>query len=163
MGGLESQWVCHSHDLIRGSLHQDLHDRFGCPLHYHKIDRPRVRKKTKCPSVEFEGDGTQHGSDFEALFLPTCTAGHSIYRWRSRGKYFLFTSHAIYQRDSAWNLQFNQSHIADWSQLATLAKFRVDYVFPGYTAVDEADFYRLDDRARKSFSRALRAKLKQAA
>lgn len=159
MGGLESQWVCHSHDLMGGSLHQDLYDRFGCPLHYHRVDRPRVRKKTKCEAVEFDGDGTRHGADFEALFLPTCTAGHSIYRWRSQGKYYLFTSHAIYQSDDQWSLQFNMKHREHWpAQLSALAKLRVDYLFPGYTAPDEDDFYRLDERSQKSLSKALRAK-----
>ena len=41
-------------------------------------------------------------------------------------------------------------------QLDTLAKLRVDYLFPGYVPADEDVFYRLDDQTRKSLSRALR-------
>ncbi len=47
--------------------------------------------------------------------------------------------------------------------MAELGKLRVDYVFPGYTALDDVGFYRLNDQMRKSFSRALKAKFKQAA
>jgi hypothetical protein len=127
MGGLDSQWVCHSHDLMKREIHQALCDRFGANLHYHKVDRPRVRKKTKCPSVEYEGDGTRHGDDFEAHFLPTCTAGHSIYRWKCRGKYYLFTSHAIYYRSGHWELGFNETHRETWAtQLANLGRLQAE-------------------------------------
>ena len=164
LGGLDSQWVSHHHDINRDGLHQDLHDRFGCKLHHHRTDRRGVRGKTKCPVVQFGDEGVRHGSDFEALFFPTCSAGHSVYRWRHRGRYYLFTSHAIYLRDNKWNLQFNPHRVSLWRpQLAELAKLRVDYVFPGYIGPGEEPFYRLDDQLKRSLSRALRAKFKQTA
>jgi len=162
LGGIDSQWISHHHDTIRDGLHEDLHARFGCVLHYHSTDRQGVRKKTKCPSEQFGDDGLQYGSDFEALYLPTCTAGHRIYRWRHRGKHYLFTSHALYLRDNKWDLRFNPHRVTNWGpRISTLDKLRVDYVFPGYTGVDDDEFYRLNDQTRKSLSRALKAKLKQ--
>ena len=114
LGGIDSQWICHFHDTLLDGLHEKLHKRFGCMLHHNSIDRKGVRKKTKCPSVPFEDEGCQYGSDFEALHFPTCTAGHSVYRWRHRGKYYLFTSHAIYMRDNKWDLEFNPHRLAQW-------------------------------------------------
>ena len=164
LGGIDSQWISHHHDANRDGLHEDLCARFGCKLHHHSADRSGVRQKTKCPYVQFGDEGLEHGSDFEALFFPTCSAGHTVYRWRHRGKYFLFTSHALYTRENKWNLQFNPHRVTLWrSQLSKLAKLRVDYVFPGYTAQGEDGFYRLNDQMRKSLSSALRAKFKEAA
>ncbi|NKB66382.1 MAG: hypothetical protein GKR89_04935 [Candidatus Latescibacteria bacterium] len=172
MGGIESQWVCHSHDLLRkpsredlhGPSHEDLHARFGCTLHYHEVERPLVQKKTKCPNTVFEGERTKRGTDFEALYLPTCTVGHSIYRWRTRGKYCLFTSHAMYYRDGEWDLKFDLKHADSWQpQLQGLADLQVDYVFPGYTSVKGPAFYPLDEKAKVSLSDALKAKAKDAA
>lgn len=163
LGGIESQWVCHNHDVIKGGAHGELFERFGCRLHYHEAERQKVRKKTKCPEVEFDDRGTRHGGDFEVLFLPTCTPGHSIFRWRSRGKYYLITSHAIYLRDGAWDLSFYDKRSNEWRpQLSKLAKLHVDYVFPGYTALDEPGFFRLGDQERKSFAQAVRLKSREA-
>ncbi len=157
LGGIESQWICHHHDTNDAGLHDKLQARFGCALHHHRIDRTGVRKKTKCPFEQFGDDGVQHGSDFEALFFPSCTGGHSIYRWRSRGKHFLFSSHAIYMRDKGWDLQFHPGRASRWRpQLDTLAKMQVDYLFPGYVPEDEGVFYRLNEQTRKSLSTALK-------
>lgn len=164
MGGIESQWVCHSHDLLPKSSHEDLYEQFGCKLHYHQVEQPPVQKKTKCPDAVFEGDRTTHGADFEALYMPTCTAGHSIYRWRNRGKYYLFTSHAIYLRDGKWNLKFSPRTAEFWlPQISAMADLQVDYIFPGYTPIKGPDFYQLDESAKVSLSEALRAKAKEAA
>ena len=156
LGGIDSQWICHAHDTNRDGLHEDLYSQFGCKLHHHRADRSSVRQKTKCPYVSFGDEGLEHGSDFEALYFPTCTAGCSVYRWRHRGKYYLFTSHALYLRDNKWALQFNPHRMTHWRP--QLGKLRVDYVFPGYTSRGEDGFYRLNDQRRKSLSRALRAK-----
>ena len=92
------------------------------------------------------------------MYWPTCTSGHCIFRWRSRGKYYLFTSHAIYARGQAWDLQCNERRLADLRpQLSKLSKLRVDYVFPGYSSTDERGFYQLNDEARKSLTRAMKA------
>ena len=155
MGGVQGQFICHQHDAVKDGFHEGMHERFGCQLYHHKADRAALRKKTKCPYVQFDDEGLQYSDDFEVVFLPTCTAGHSIFRWHSRGKYYLFTSHAIYMNEGQWDLQFNPHR--QWQPLLQgVAKLHVDYVFPGYTADEE--FYRLDDAARRSLSGALRAK-----
>lgn len=159
LGGVSSQWVSHHHDIVKDGFHESLHARFGCELHYHKADRAGVRGKTKCLSVQFDNEGLRLGSDFEALYLPTCSPGHSVYRWKCQGKYYLFTSHALSMRDGAWDLHFNTRR-ADLYRphLPGLAKMRVDYVFPGYTEEGEdGDYYRLNDPKRKSLSKALKA------
>jgi hypothetical protein len=53
LGRIDSQWISHHHDTMRNGLHEDLHARFGCMLHHHSTDRKGVRKKTKCPEVQF--------------------------------------------------------------------------------------------------------------
>ena len=157
LGGLDSQWVCHSHDAIKGTVHKQIHERFGAPLHVHRIDRKRVRSKARCDVDIFEGDGTTVGDDFEAFFLPTCSPGHSVYRWNSRGKYYLFTAHAIYYHDDEWDLQFNRHN--DWhGQAGRLSKQRIDVVLPGYAPSDEKGFYVLDEGMRKGLATALRDK-----
>ena len=161
LGGIDSQWICHNHDANRDGVHEDLYHRFGCTLHHHSAERAAVRKRTKCAYEQFGDEGLQHGSDFEAHYFPSCTAGHSVYRWRNRGRYFLFTSHALFVRDTEWDFGFNPHHVDRWSpHIDKLVKLRMDYVFPGYTTPDEDGFYRLNDQMRKSLSRALRAKVK---
>ncbi|NKB66383.1 MAG: hypothetical protein GKR89_04940 [Candidatus Latescibacteria bacterium] len=158
MGGIESQWVCHTHDLLRGSSHKKLHAQFGCTLHYHGIERPHVEKKIKCPTDHHGNEGLQYGSDFEVFYWPTCTSGHCIFRWRSQGKYYLFTSHSIFLSDNEWKIDTNKWHLEDLRpQLARLRKLRMDYVFPGYSLAREIGFYRLNDQTRKSFAKALKA------
>ncbi|MBT4099702.1 MAG: hypothetical protein HOM68_15310 [Gemmatimonadetes bacterium] len=158
LGGIESQWVCHQHDTLTDGAHEDLHDRFGCVLHHHTQDRPAVRKKTKCPVEQHGNEGLQYAPDFEVMYWPTCTSGHCIFRWRSRGKYYLFTSHAIYAQGNKWELQFNPRRMDQIGpQLSQLAKAQVDYVFPGYSPADESGFYRLNDQTRKSLAKAMKA------
>lgn len=163
LGGLDSQWICHHHDTIRHGGHERLHERFGCVLHHHRKERPGVRTKSKCPSERFGSDGIQVGSDFEGHFFPTCTSGHTIYRWRARGRNFLFTSHAMNLRDNGWEFGMNDWRVDDWGpRIDAVVKLKPDYVFPGYTAPGEDTFYRLDDKKRWSLSRALRANIKKA-
>ena len=160
LGGLDSQWICHNHDANREGIHEELYRRFGCPLHHHRAERAGVRKKTRCAYEQFDDEGLQHSPDFEVHFFPSCTAGHSLFRWRNRGRYFLFTSHALFVRDSKWDFGFNPHRAKQWGpKVDELARLRMDYVFPGYTGPGEELFYRLDDRLRKSLPRALRAKL----
>lgn len=164
LGGIDSQWICHQHDALKGGQHEALHERFGCLLHHHETDRKPLRRKTKCPTEQFGDDELPFAPDFEAIFLPTCTAGHSIFRWRNRGKYYLFTSHAIYRHGDEWDLTFNPRIDELWRpQLKRLAGLRVDFVFPGYVAVDDDAFYRLDAPSQKAFARALTDKAKAAA
>ena len=157
LGGIDSQFICHNHDTLRNGLHEELHAKFGCELHHHLGEKKAVRRKTKCPQNLFGDEGLNVGSDFQALYFPACTEGHSVYRWRSRGKYSLFTSHSMYIHDNKWNI-----HCRVRPQAAEVAKLQVDYVFPGYTALEDESFYRLDDRLKRSFSRTIRARLKAA-
>jgi hypothetical protein len=70
----------------------------------------------------------------------------------------------MYQQEGKWDLCFNQKHSDKWGpQLGPLSKLRVDYLFPGYTGLEDEDFYRLSDQSRKSLSKALRDKQKAAA
>lgn len=157
LGGIDSQWVCHQHDVIEDGVHEQLHERFGCVLHHHTQDRPAVRKKTKCPVEQHGNEGLQYGSDFEVMYWPTCTSGHCIFRWQSRGKYYLFTSHAMYAEGSDWDLQcskWRMQHLKP--QMTRLSKMQVDYVFPGYSPSDEVGFYRLNEQTRKTLSKAMR-------
>lgn len=160
LGGVGSQWVSHHHDIVKDGFHEALNARFGCELHYHRADRAGVRGKTKCPFEQFDDEGVEYGTDFEALYLPTCSVGHAVYRWRCRGKYYLFTSHAVYLRNGEWDLRFNDRRSELWRpHLGNLEKLRVDYVFPGYTEEgDDGEFYRLTDNDRKGFAKAVKAK-----
>jgi hypothetical protein len=158
LGGIDKQFLCHNHDTLRDGLHEELHAKFGCELYHHEDERKKVRRKTKCPQVTFDEKGLQLGSDFEALYFPACSEGHSIYRWKSRGKYFMITSHSMYIHDDKWDIQCRIRPAA-----AKVAKLHVDYVFPGYTGVEDESFYRINDKLQKSFGRTIRAKLKSAA
>lgn len=153
LGGVDSQWICHNHDTVKDGFHEEMHDRFGCMIHHHQDERKAVRRKTKCPQAQYDNEGLQHGDDFEALYFPACTVGHSVFRWKNRGKYYLFTSHAIYNRNNEWDI-----HCRPQPEAAQLEKLHVDYVFPGYTSPEEDSFYRLNDQTRKSFAKALKAK-----
>ena len=131
LGGIDSQWICHQHDVLPEGAHEALHCRFGCALHLHRREQPAVRKKTKCPVEKHDDGGLAYAPDFEATYWPTCTSGHCIFRWKTRGKYHLFTSHAIYERDGRWELQCNKRRVDDLRPHAmTLSQQQVDYVFP---------------------------------
>ncbi|NKB66185.1 MAG: hypothetical protein GKR89_03915 [Candidatus Latescibacteria bacterium] len=160
LGGIDSQWVCHQHDVNRNGVHEDLYARFGCKLHHHRREKG-VRKKTQCPVVPFGDEGLKQEPDFEALYYPSCMDGHSLFRWRHRDQYFLFTSHAFYLRENTWHISVPMpSYRRDLlrPQFAQIAKLQVDYVLPGYTAPQEDTFYRLNEQTKQSFSEALRGK-----
>ena len=153
LGGVSSQWVCHNHDVIKEGFHEDMHDRFGCEIHHHQDEKKAVRRKTKCPQVPYGDDGLQIDDNFEAFYFPACTVGHSLFRWKDRGKFYLFTSHSIYNHDNQWHI-----HARPRPEASPLEKLPVDYIFPGYTAPDHEAFYRLNDQSRKSFAKALKDK-----
>ena len=101
LGGVDTQFITHSHDADR-NLNDEVHARFGAKLRFNEAEAKKVRSKTKCPSEPFGDDGLELDSDFQALYFPSCTSGLSIYRWRSRGKFFLFTSHVINMAHGNW-------------------------------------------------------------
>ena len=156
LGGIDSQWICHQHDVMPGGAHEALHDRFGCVLHVHKRDRAAVRKKTKCPLEQHDDAGLPYARDFEVIYWPSCTSGHCLLRWRNRGKFYLFTSHAVYFQDGRWQLQCNFRRADDMRPNSTrLSQAQVDYVLPGYLDDEDGGFYRLSKADRKSLSEAM--------
>ena len=60
LGGIDSQWVCHQHDVNRDGLHEDLYAKFGAKLNHHKREKG-VRKRTDCPVELFSDEGAKHG------------------------------------------------------------------------------------------------------
>jgi hypothetical protein len=160
LGGIGSQWVCHQHDASSAGLHEELYARFGCMLFHHRRDQKMVTKRTDCPRVQFGDDGLEHGPDFEALYLPVCTDGFTIFRWHHAGKYFLFTSHAFEFEGGDWHIgvPYTAARKELWRpQVAKLAKWRFNYMFPGYTPAGDDGYYQVDEKAQKSFTKALRA------
>jgi hypothetical protein len=157
LGGINSQWACHNHDIVKDGFHEEMHERFGCMLYHHNNEKNSVRKKTKCPQVLYGDEGLQFAPDFEAFYFPACTEGHSVFRWKYRGKYYLFTSHSMYMHDNKWNI-----HCRPHPESIKLQKLQIDYVFPGYTGVKDDTFYRLNDETRNSFVKTLSAKLQVA-
>lgn len=165
LGGIASQWVCHQHDVNRHGLHEELYARFGCKLHHQFRDEKGVRKRTACPVEHFGDDGLTCGTDFEAHYYPSCMDGHSIYRWRSGGKYLLFTSHSFLLRGDEWQLHVPAAPKLRRDlmrpQLPKVAKLRIDYVLPGYSGseVDGDGYYKLNGRTRRSLKEAFGKKI----
>ncbi len=172
LGGVASQFVCHHWDANRKGGHDGLFKTFGCALHLHRADRAAARGKTKFTLDTFDDAGLTLDKDFEAIYMPTCTRGHTVFRWRNRGKYHLFSSHAIYLLEDGWRLSLNRHEGKLWGPgcriwqaqairpaLAKLKGLQVDHIFPGYTQVGDDTFYRLDDRKRRALTRALKAEL----
>ena len=108
LGGIHTQLLTSYLDAKKGDYHERLYKRFGCKLCYHEAERKMTRTKTKCPEITFADEGLQLGSDFEAHHFPNrCQNGHSLFRWRYRGKYHLFTSEVVSQLNGEWDLEFN--------------------------------------------------------
>ena len=161
LGGIDTQFINHNHDM-GGELHEAIHKRFGAKLFHHKAEKKKVEAKTKCPHEEFGDDGLQVGSDFEAIYFPSCTAGLSLYRWRHQGVHFLFTSHVIKMVQGDWHvsLHMKKSPPGLGPQFAQIAKLPVDYVLPNVCAYGQEEYHRFNDFTRKSFGTALRARLR---
>ena len=124
-----------------------------------------VSKRTSCPTEHFGDDGFKYGSDFEAHYYPSCMDGHSIYRWQTGGKYYLFTSHSFILHEDTWNLfvPLGPKKRRDLMrpQLPKVAKLRIDYVFPGYSGneIEGDGFYKLTGKTRSSLKAAFRQKM----
>lgn len=165
LGGIDSQWVCHQHDVSRDGLHEQLHETFGCKLHYHFRDEKGVQKRTSCPVEHFGDDGLTYSEDFEAHYYPSCMDGHTLYRWQHNGHYLLFTSHSFRLSADQWQLFVPLGPAKRRElmrpQLPKVARLRVDYVLPGYSANEEAGegFYRLNNKTRRSLKSAFREKM----
>jgi hypothetical protein len=106
LGGVDLQFITHYHDL-NPEFHEKAYDRFGCKLCYHKAAGAKVRERTNCPSNEFGNHGLQLGSDFEVVYFPGHTRGHSVHRWCHQRKEFLFSGHVMKLVDGNWELFFN--------------------------------------------------------
>lgn len=162
IGGVDTQFVTHNHD-IDGALQEAVYARFGAKLCYHRADHKKVVAKTKCPTAEFSDDGLQLGSDFQALYFPSCSVGSSVYHWRFRGKHFLFTSHVINMVKGDWHVDLDlvKSPPSLAPQFAEIAKLPIDYTMPNVCRYGQEEFHRFNDYTRKAFSTALRAKVRR--
>lgn len=130
LGGASLQFLTHVHDVDPG-LHDKAFSRFGCKLCHHKAARSRVRDKTKCPSEEFGHAGLQLGDDFETIYFPGHTPGHSVFRWRNRGKQFLFTGHVMRFEDNRWKLNYNPTKAPKGADFDHLSE--ADYLLPTHS------------------------------
>ncbi len=175
LGGIASQWVCHHHDVNRKGGHDGLLRAFGCALRLHKADRSAARVKTKCTLETFGDSGLTLDEDFEAIYMPMFTRGNTVFRWRNRGKYYLFSSHTIVPIGDGWRISLNRHTGRPWGTncriwqaqamrpaLARLKDLHVDYVFPGYTEAEDETFYRLDEGKMRTLSGAMQAQLRAA-
>ena len=162
LGGIHIQLLVSYVDAKKGDYHETLHTRFGCKLCYHQDERKMARTKTKCPEVTFGDNGLLRlGPDFEAHHFPNrCQNGNSLFRWRCRGKHYLFTDHVLARTDGKWGLEF---HPELWpekrSLFAGLTKLEVDGLLPGNSTILGEEVCHLTDRTRKSFRAAIRSKL----
>lgn len=169
LGGIQTQFVTHNHD-VDDEVHKAVHDRFGAKLHYHETERGDISKKNGCPSEEFGDDGVAVGSDFRAIYFPSCCVGSCLYQWTSHGKEFLFTSHVINMVDGQWKMDLDlwqYRNLRDWgegqmppdprSRIASVGEIRLDYTMPNVKA--EEEYHQFTDETRSSFRETLEAKL----
>ena len=152
LGGVDFQFITHCHDL-NPEFHEEAYERFGCRLSYHKAAGATVRKKTQCPAEEFGHDGLQLGPDFEAIYFPGHTPGHSIFRWRHGRKRFLFTGHVMRLEDDRWKLNFNPTKAPKGTQFDHLAE--ADHFLPTRSFASD-EFYTLSEHSRSLFIEAVK-------
>ena len=153
LGGVHAQFITHVHEADP-VLHDEIHARFGAKLCYHKAARKLVREVSECPEIVFDNDGLQVDNDFEALFFPFHTPGHSIFRWRYRGKHFLFTGHVVSMVNGRWELWFDPTKApklrGEYESLAV-----ADYVLPTRSPYGQEEFHCFNEYTRAAFSEAL--------
>ena len=175
LGGVAAQFATHNHD-VDGPFAEAVYDRFGAPLYYHHAERDAVAEITKCPSVEFGDDGLRLGSDFQALYFPSCCAGSSLYYWRDGESGFLFTSHVINRVEGDWQVGLDlwqYENLRDWGenktppnpepQLSRIAQLPIDYTLPNVCQYGREEFHRFNDETKKSFATAMETKLEEEA
>ena len=164
LGGVSAQFINHVHDVPKDGLHEAVCERFGAELHYHEIERKKVRTKTKCPAAEYGDEGLAVGSDFRANYYPGCTLGHSVFHWRDRDEHFLFTSHVMNLAHGDWNISLKLSTMPHLrSQMLEIAKLPMDYALPTGARYGQEDYHRFNDYTRKTFATALRSTIRRAA
>jgi hypothetical protein len=171
LGGVATQFVTHNHD-VDGALVEAVHDRFGAELCYHSAEQDAIAEKTKCQSVVFGDEGLRVGSDFQAIYFPSCCAGSSLYHWQHGGKHFLFTSHVINLVEGEWQNGLDlwqYRNLREWSdsetppdprpQLAKIAELSLDYTMPNVSVDDQEEYHQFSDDTRTSFFLALDAQV----
>ncbi len=156
MGGIDLQFITHYHDL-NPEFHEKAHDHFGCKLCYHKAAGATVRKQTKCPAEEFSNDGLQLGSDFEAVYFPGHTPGHSVHRWRHRRKQFVFSGHVMKLVDGVWELFFNPTKADKGTRFDDFAE--ADHLLPTSSPYGTEEFHTFNGHTRTSFNEAVKQAL----
>jgi glyoxylase-like metal-dependent hydrolase (beta-lactamase superfamily II) len=150
LGGVSLQFLTHVHD-VNAEFHDQAFTRFDSKLCHHKAARSRVQQKTECPAEEFGHDGLALDDDFEATYFPGHTPGHSIFRWHSGGKQFLFTGHVMRFEDDRWKLNFNPTKAPKGTDFDHLAKS--DYLLPSYSRAE--DYSTMDGHSRALFLDAI--------
>jgi glyoxylase-like metal-dependent hydrolase (beta-lactamase superfamily II) len=149
LGGVKFQFLTHFHDAVP-ELHEELNKRFGCKLCYNKDAGPKVRQKSACPSEEFSSEGIRLGTDFESVNFPGHTPGHTIYRWKYRGKSFLFSGHSMKLIFGRWELFFKSKKRDRFDDLC-----EADYLLPSASSHGSEAYHRFIEPTRASFREAV--------
>lgn len=149
LGGVEFQFLTHFHDVLPG-LHEQLHKRFGSRLCYNKAARAKVRQKSECPAEEFSNDGINLGTDFESIDFPGHTAGHTIFRWRYRGKSYLFPGHSMKLIFGRWELFYKAKKSDQFDDLC-----EADYLLPSASPHGSEEHHRFIEPTRVAFREAI--------
>ena len=174
LGGIDTQFVTHNHDVAAGGLHEAVHERFGARLSYHSAERDAVSEKTGCATKEFGDEGLQLSDDFRAIYFPSCCAGSSIYHWSNGDQHFLFTSHVINRVEGGWNVGLDlwqYRNLRDWGeggsppdprpQLAEIGDLPLDYTMPNAIRKGQEDSHQFSAETREAFSNALGEAIEQ--
>jgi|GEM_PF-777398 hypothetical protein len=161
LGGIGTQLIALDLDASSGDYHDELHACFGARLCYHEAERKMTRTKTKCPEIMFGDEGLKIGRDFEVFLFPNkCHTGTSLFRWRNRGKHYIFTAGVLRTIGEEWAVRFDPQlwpeKRALFDQLPILNS---DYILPGSTPELEEDIHRLNDCSKKSLQSVIQEKL----
>ncbi len=161
LGGIDTQLIARYIDASPGDYHDKLRKSFGARLCYHEAERKMTRTRTKCPEIMFGDEGLKIGRDFEVYLFPNrCHTGTCLFRWRNRGKYYLFAPSIARPKGGEWALRFDP-HL--WPEKRALFDklpiLHSDYLLPWGTPELEEDILRLDDRTKKSLRSAVKKKM----
>ena len=161
LGGIDTQLIALCLDASPGDYHDELHACFGASLCYHEAERKMTRTRTKCPEIMFGDGGLKIGRDFEVFLFPNKGhTGTSLFRWRNRGKSYLFTARLLRIIKNEWAMRFDPQLWPEKRALFdTLPILDSDYVLPGGTPELEEDIHRLNDSLRKSLASVIQKKL----
>ncbi len=167
LGGVNKQLVTHNHD-VSGPVHEAVQERFGAKLHHHSAEQEAVTEKTSCETEGFGDEGLALGSDFRAIYFPSCCVGSSVFHWQNEGACYLFTSHVINRVEGEWKMDLDlwqYRNLRDWEDdascpdprpgLTEIGELQLNYTMPNVWKEGMEEYHRFDPDSRKSFSEAL--------